>query len=99
MMTPVQKAFIEDRRLAILRFLSEDKGYALNTAMLQEALKAIGHNVSRDEVETQAAWLAEQGLVEVEKVGPVTVARLTERGLDCASGAACVPGVKRPGPR
>lgn len=98
-MNAVQQAFLEDRRLAILRFLSEDKGYSLNTAMLQEALRAIGHNVSRDEVETQAAWLTEQGLVEVEKVGPVTVAKLTPRGLDCASGAACVPGVKRPGPR
>ena len=98
-MNAVQKVFVEDRRLAILRFLAEDKAYQLNTAMLQEALRAIGHTVSRDEVETQAAWLEEQGLVTLERIGPVTVAKLSERGLDCATGACCVPGVKRPGPR
>ncbi len=98
-MNAVQKVFVEDRRLAVLRFLAEDKAYQLNTAMLQEALRAIGHTVSRDEVETQVAWLDEQGLVTVETVGPITVAKLTERGLDCATGACNVPGVKRPGPR
>jgi hypothetical protein len=93
------KLICEDRRLAILRFLAEDKGYALNTSVLQDALCAIGHCVSRDEVETQAAWLAEQGLVEVNQVGPVTVVKLTGRGADAAMGRATVPGVKRPQPR
>ena len=89
----------EDRRLGILRFLAEDKGYALNTSVLQDALCAIGHTVSRDEVHTLAAWLAEQGLVELEKVGPVTVVKITARGVDVASGRAEQPGVKRPMPR
>jgi metal-dependent HD superfamily phosphatase/phosphodiesterase len=95
----VQQAFSEDRRLAILRFLAEDKGYSLNTSVLQDALCAIGHSVSRDEVETQAAWLCEQGLVEVGRVGPVNVVKLTGRGADVAEGRARVPGVKRPAPR
>lgn len=98
-MNAVQQAFLEDRRLAILRFLAEDKGYALNTSVLQDALCAIGHSVSRDEVETQGAWLAEQGLVEVNQVGPVNVLKLTARGADVAEGRARVPGVKRPMPR
>lgn len=98
-MNAVQQLFIEDRRLVILRFLAEDKGYSLNTSVLQDALCAMGHNVSRDEVETLAAWLDEQGLVELEKVGRVTVLKLTSRGADVAAGRAVVPGVKRPMPR
>jgi hypothetical protein len=89
----------EDRRLVILRFLAEDPGYTLNTSVLQDGLCGVGHSVSRDEVATLAAWLAEQGLAEVEKVGPVTVVRLTARGADVAAGRALVPGVKRPMPR
>lgn len=88
----------EDRRLVVLRFLAESVGYHLNTAVLQTALDSLGHAVSRDQVETECAWLAEQGLVMVEIVGPVRVVTLTARGLDVASGRASVPGVKRPGP-
>jgi hypothetical protein len=88
----------EDRRLVILRFLAEDPSYRLNTSVLRTALDAFGHSVSRDQVETDVAWLAEQGLVSVETVGPVRVATLTGRGVDVATGKAVVPGVKRPGP-
>jgi len=95
----VKQVFNEDRRLAILRFLSEDRGYALNTSVLQAALCAIGHCLSRDEVDTHAAWLSEQGLVDVDPMGPVTVVRLTPRGADVAAGHATQPGVKRPMPR
>ncbi|GAB7082298.1 VpaChn25_0724 family phage protein [Megalodesulfovibrio paquesii] len=89
----------KDRRLVILRFLSEAPACRLNTAVLRTSLDAFGHSVSRDQVETDAAWLNEQGLVTVEEVGPVRVATLTTRGLDVAEGRAVVPGVKRPGPR
>ncbi len=89
----------EDRRLVILRFLHEDPDYKLNTSVLQTALDAVGHSASRDQVETDAAWLGETGLVEIETVGNVRVVRLTARGADVAMGRAVVPGVKRPSPR
>ncbi|MBE1425631.1 hypothetical protein H4684_002288 [Desulfomicrobium macestii] len=89
----------EDRRLVILRFLSEDPAYRLNTSVLRAALDAYGHSVSRDQVDTEVWWLVEQGLVETESVGPVLVVTLTARGLDVAQGRVAVPGVKRPGPR
>ena len=89
----------EDRRLVVLRFLTEDPGYRLNTSVLHSALDAYGHGVSRDQVETDAAWLEEQGLITLEVVGPVRVATLTTRGVDVAQGRTVVPGVKRPGPR
>lgn len=86
----------QDRRLVILRLLAEDLDHKLNTSVLQDALDFIGHACSRDCVGTECAWLQEQGLVETEQVGPVTVVRLTGRGQDVAEGKATVPGVKRP---
>lgn len=87
-----------DRRLAILRFLSEDADYSLNTSILQDCLAAIGHGVSRDQVATDCAWLEEQGLVALDQVGNVSVVKLSSRGADVASGRGRVPGVKRPQP-
>ena len=87
-----------DIRLVILRCLNEDAGYYLNESMLQAMLEALGHNVSRDRVRTELAWLAEQGLITVTEVVGVQVATLTQRGADAATGRATVPGVKRPRP-
>ena len=90
----------KNRRLAILRFLSDEPDYALNTSVLQTALAHIGHGVSRDRVEADCAWLAEQGLADVNSLDiPVTVVRITARGVDVARGVAVHPGVDRPLPR
>ena len=88
-----------DRRLVILRCLNEDPGYNLNESVLQSMLDALGHNVSRDRIRTDLAWLKEQGLVAIEEVVSVQVASITGRGIDVATGRVIVPGVKRPRPR
>lgn len=88
-----------DLRLVVLRLLNEDSGYATNDSILREALMGFGHTVSRDKVKTELRWLEEQGLVTLQEVTTVLIARLTSRGSDVASGAARVDGVKRPGPR
>ena len=88
-----------DRRLVILRCLSEDPGYDLNESVLQSMLNAIGHNASRDRIRTDLQWLDEQGLVTLREVVSVKIATLTSRGMDVACGKATVPGVKRPSPR
>ncbi|MGE4545828.1 MAG: hypothetical protein AB7D06_17185 [Pedobacter sp.] len=90
---------IADIRLIILRTLAEDQGYSMNESVLQEVLGMFGHAVSRDRVKTELRWLEEQGLVTVENVVGIMVAKLTPRGADVASGAAKVDGVKRPRPR
>lgn len=89
----------EDIRLVILRFLAEDAGYDLNDSILRSALATLGHNVSKDRVLVELAWLTEQGLITTTVVFGTTVATLTGRGLDAAEGRATVPGVKRPSPR
>jgi hypothetical protein len=89
----------EDRRLVILRFLSEEPDYRMNTSLLQDALDTVGHRESRDVIHGDAAWLKDVGLVTHEQLGPVLVLKLTSRGLDAATGRAIIPGVKRPGPK
>lgn len=91
----------KNRRLAILRFLAEAAGYGANTSTLQHALEKIGHAVSRDTVEADAAWLTEQELATLERPDglPVTVLRITGRGLDVSRGLAVHPGVDKPLPR
>lgn len=89
----------EDRRLVILRVLAETPAYSLNGSILHEVLERYGHRVSRDQVRTDLAWLAEQDLVEVEVIADqLHVATLRQRGLDVAQGRASVPGVRRPAP-
>lgn len=99
-MNEVRRIFIESRRLAILRFLREGAGYELNTSILQSALDAAGLNSSRDAVESECAWLEDQGLVSVERLdgASIVVVRLTVRGLDVANGIVEHPGVDKPGP-
>lgn len=90
-----------NRRLAILRFLSEERDYAMNTSTLQSALRIIGHSVTRDMVESDAAWLDEQGLARLSLVEgtSITVLTVTQRGVEVAQGLAEHPGVDRPLPR
>ena len=99
-MTDYLEHLAEDRRLAILRVLAEAQGYAANDSVLHTALWRLGHVVSRDQIKTDIAWLAEQGLVGREMVeGSVHVVTLTQRGQDVAEGIVTQPGIKRPSPR
>ncbi|MCK5575449.1 MAG: ArsR family transcriptional regulator [Sphingomonadales bacterium] len=89
----------ENRRLAILSVLNEDVGFSHNDSVLQSALGALGHSITRDQVRTDLAWLAEQGMVTTTSPrNGLTVAKLTERGADVAAGRAQVPGIARPSP-
>jgi Fe2+ or Zn2+ uptake regulation protein len=89
----------EDRRLVILRLLAETPEYRLNESTMAVALEDFGHPVSRDQVRTDFAWLAEQGLVNLEELVEIKIATATVRGLDVAAGRAIVPGVRRPSPK
>lgn len=88
-----------DRRLVILRLLNEAPGYSGNDSILLAALQAFGHAPSRDQVRTDLAWLAEQGLITSDDLASVMVVKITSRGADAATGRASVPGVRRPSPK
>lgn len=87
----------QDQRLVMLRLLAELPGYTSNSSVLVQLLEQFGHVMTRDQVKTELAWLAEQGLVTTDDAGSVLMAKLTERGADVAAGRARQPGVKRPG--
>ena len=88
----------EDIRLSILQALEQDPGYSHNDAVLQQVCEAVGHRISLDRVRTELDWLDEQGLVDLETVGPFKVATISTRGVDVARGRSIVSGVKRPRP-
>lgn len=92
----------EDRRLVLLRLLSEQPGYRANSSNLHTGLYALGVPGNRDDVITDLAWLRDQGLIKLDDVPEVPglyVATITSRGDDVARGEAHVPGVNRPSPR
>ena len=86
----------EDRRLVILRVLLESAAYTANEYLLHSMVERLGHVVSTDRIHTDLAWLKEQGLISVDDVATVLVAKLQARGEDAARGRVEVPGVKRP---
>jgi hypothetical protein len=94
---PFAEFLRQDMRLVLLRVLTEMPSYRGNSSMLAQMLDKFGHAATRDQVKTELAWLAEQGLLTLQDAGSVRVATLTERGQDVATGRAVVPGVKRPG--
>lgn len=87
-----------DRRLVILKALEAAAQYKANAYLLRRYCDAVGHVVSADQLSTDLAWLHEQGLVIARADRDVTVAELTPRGLDVATGRAHQPGVARPQP-
>lgn len=96
-MTPYSDFIRQDVRLVLLRLLVEMTAYRANSSVLTMALDSYGHTLSRDQVKTELHWLAEQGALTLQDVGPVIVATLSERGQDIAAGRNRVPGIKRPG--
>ena len=89
----------EGRRLAILRILSRRNEYTTNEYSLNDELSgAYAHNVRRDRLHGDLAWLEEQELVIIQHPRAGWIATLTSRGGDVAAGRAQVPGVARPRP-
>jgi len=91
----------KNRRLALLRFLTEADDYRLNSSVLKTALNAIGLSDGRDIVEADLVLLEKHGLVEIDRIklpgGEVIVAKLTEPGSEVAKGRPH-PVVARPDP-
>lgn len=92
----------EDRRLVMLRLLSEQPGYRMNSSNLHAGLHHLGVACNRDDVITDLHWLKDQGMVIAEPVPEVDslyLVTITARGNDVANGHASVPGISRPTPR
>jgi hypothetical protein len=94
-----RKTLAEHIRICLLRLLEEAPENEANNSILSDGVALYGLKVSRDIVNTELAWLDEQGLIKLDHVTQtISVARLTSRGLDVARGRAVVPGVRKRGP-
>ncbi|WP_321276934.1 hypothetical protein [Thiomicrorhabdus indica] len=87
----------EHIRRLMLEQLAQENDYAQNQLVMKQILSAFGQSLSTDKVLAEFAWLQEQDLVTLSSFGGFTVAKLTERGLDIANGAAQMPGIARKG--
>lgn len=88
----------EDRRLAILRLLTETGG-VLNESVLRSGLENIGHvaGLTCEVVRADLKFLEERGLLRQEWYGDkLVVAYISKRGVDVSKGRAVVAGVKKP---
>lgn len=98
-----QKLMDEDRRLCILRCLSEAEGRSLNEDLL---LRVVGFYrlgvISADDLRGYLTWLEGQRLVEIEKLdapsGVLWVATLTANGVAVTQGRRW-PGIAEPSAR
>ena len=97
-MTKFEEFQRKDRRLVILLALDSAAQYKANHFLLHRWCEQMGHSVSQDQVTSDLAWLCEQGLLTLEQAKDVTVATITQRGLDVANARTEVPGVSRPAP-
>lgn len=88
----------EDRRLRMLRTLIDQPTYTANEHYIRAEITALGHNVSRDRVRADIAWLDEQDLIISQEVSGMWLATLTARGEDVACGRVRITGVARPHP-
>jgi len=89
----------EHRRLAILRALTDSPEYTSNLSVMTDLVNGFGVPSSRDQVDGDASWLAEQGLIERKDHAGFIILQARERGIDVASGRSAIAGVRRPSAR
>lgn len=83
-------------RLTILQLLEQLPAHTAIEELIHPPIEAMDLVCTADQLRGHLAWLAEQGLIDVEtnKRGSMT-AQLLERGGEVARGAANIAGVAR----
>jgi hypothetical protein len=81
----------QDRRLVVLRTLSEVPEFRLNESILRQALREIGHpEATKELVRADIQFLAQHNLVRIEKLsmesGELWLVKLLDGGMDVANG-------------
>ena len=81
-------------RRAIIDLLF-DVGGEHNDDTLAMLLNQLGHRVARRDVAAELNFLAGEGLIKVEDLGPYKTARILADGRDVAQGLLVVEGISR----
>ncbi|WP_417423585.1 hypothetical protein [Hoeflea sp.] len=91
--------FDTEARLAILKALADETGYALPDSMITTILETFAIKRGREYVRNQLRWLEHSaGAVKLTVAGTALIAELTEPGLDHIERRRVLEGVKRPSP-
>lgn len=94
--TGFEKAVEEDVRLIILKELAAMSDGRSNENILAEAVYSCGHNKSREYLRTQLNKLAELGATRNTTIGSITVAQITEAGVDHVLRRGKIEGIRQP---
>ena len=101
-MSSLAETFAKDRRLVILRLLSEQDQHSLSASMLTKAVQQLRHSVYDDTIAADLVMLEQHGLIlrDEERHGSSTLvfATLTKLGLNVARGRPH-PIVDQPSPK
>lgn len=92
----------EDRRLVILRLLSEQPEYQLNSSNVHAGLQHLGVHATRADLLQDLRWMAGEGLLNLESLADIEnlyTCTVTHAGWEVARGMESVTGVSRPAPR
>ncbi|MBO4393763.1 MAG: hypothetical protein J5800_05415 [Spirochaetales bacterium] len=89
--------FAEQQRILILQLLESDVDGSINNLLLQRGLEEFGHNISLDKVNTECAWLEEQGCVEIRPLNEeMNLVTITDVGIDVVNRRRRIPGIDLP---
>jgi DNA-binding HxlR family transcriptional regulator len=96
------ETFAKDRRLVILRLLSEQDQRSLSGSMITKAVQQMRHSVYADTIAADLVMLEQHGLITREEEryngSSLVFATLTKLGLDVANGRPH-PIVDQPSPK
>lgn len=92
----------EDHRLVILRVLSEQTGYMLNSSQVHMGLQMLHIQCTRADLLANLRFLSDNGLVRMEPIENIEGlygVTLTFAGKEVVDGVQKVVGVSTPAPR
>lgn len=92
MIPPVVRPVV---RRAILDFMHLVGGEVTDDTLHLQLNRGTPHRLALRDVGEQMGWLAEQGLIELERLGPYHVGRVLPDGVDAAEGRLAVDGLWR----
>ncbi len=90
----IAPAILPTVRRAILDLLDAIGGEQSDDTLALQLLE-LGHRVARRDVAEQMTWLGDQGLIEVEDLGPYRIGRMLPDGGDAAGGRLTIDGLGR----
>lgn len=96
-MSMSEQQIVEEARLIILRELWEQPNRSMtSTSMCRVLLDKFLIDRSREWVERQFVWLAEQDAIRVTPGGSIKIATLVQRGLDHLAMRVFIAGMMSP---